>query len=97
MSPITKPLTLVISALYRIGYKLHHKLFLRSQPPLRIPVFIVGSYLTGGAGKTPFTIWLAKRILEQRKNVAVLCHSDAWDEFALLQQELKPLGATVIA
>ncbi|MBR6855228.1 MAG: tetraacyldisaccharide 4'-kinase [Fibrobacter sp.] len=97
MSPITKPLTLVISALYRIGYKLHHKLFLRPQPPLRIPVFIVGSYLTGGAGKTPFTIWLAKRILEQRKNVAVLCHSDAWDEFALLQQELKPLGATVIA
>ena len=97
MSLITKPLSLVISALYRIGYKLHHKLFLRPQPPLRVPVFIVGSYLAGGAGKTPFTIWLAKQFLEQRKNVAVLCHSDAWDELVLLQQELKPLGATVIA
>ena len=91
------PFRLAASAFYRIAYKLHHKLFLRPQPPLRIPVFIVGSYLAGGAGKTPFTIWLAKRILEQNRKVAVLCHRKAWDEFTLLQQELQPLGATVIA
>jgi tetraacyldisaccharide 4'-kinase len=87
----------VASAFYRIAYKLHHKLFLRPQPALRTRVIIVGSYLVGGAGKTPFTIWLAKRILEQDKKVAVLCHSKAWDEFTLLQQELQPLGVTVIA
>ncbi|MBR6450587.1 MAG: tetraacyldisaccharide 4'-kinase [Fibrobacter sp.] len=89
MTPSTvNPLRLVAAVLYRIGYKLHHKLFLRPQPPLRIPVFIVGSYLTGGAGKTPFTIWLAKRLLEQGKKVAVLCHSNAWDELILLQNNL---------
>ena len=76
------------SAFYRIGYKLHHKFSLRPQPPLHVPVIIVGSYLVGGAGKTPFTIWLAKRFQEQNKQVAVLCHSAAWDEFIMLQNEL---------
>ena len=91
------PLLIIAAAFYRIAYKLHHKLFLQPQPALRTPVIIVGSYLAGGAGKTPFTIWLAKRILEQGKKVAALCHSKAWDEFILLQQELQPLGVTVIA
>jgi tetraacyldisaccharide 4'-kinase len=91
------PLLIIAAAFYRIAYKRHHQLFLRPQPTLRTPVIIIGSYLAGGAGKTPFTIWLAKRILEQGKKVAVLCHSKAWDEFILLQQELQPLGATVIA
>jgi len=91
------PLLIIAAAFYRIAYKRHHQLFLRPQPALRTPVIIVGSYLAGGAGKTPFTIWLAKRILEQGKKVAVLCHSKAWDEFILLQQELQPLGVTVIA
>lgn len=90
------PLLIIAAAFYRIAYKRHHKLFLRPQPALRTPVIIVGSYLAGGAGKTPFTIWLAKRILEQGKKVALLCHSKAWDEFILLQQELQPLGATII-
>ncbi len=91
------PLLIIAAAFYRIAYKLHHKLFLQPQPALRTPAIIVGSYLAGGAGKTPFTIWLAKRIIEQGKKVAVLCHSKAWDEFILLQQELQPLGATIIA
>lgn len=81
-------LRLVASAFYRFGYKLHHKLFLRPQPRLRTPVIIVGSYLAGGAGKTPFTIWLAKHIQKQNKRVAVLCHKVAWDEFILLKNQL---------
>lgn len=89
MPLITKQLRLAASTFYRIAYKLHHKLFLRPQPPLRTHVIIVGSYLAGGAGKTPFTIWLAKRFIEQGKNVAVLCHRAAWDEFILLQKELE--------
>ena len=91
-----KPFRLVLAAFYRIGYKLHHKLFLRPQPPIKTPVIIVGSYLAGGAGKTPFTIWLAKRLQEQGKKVAVLCHSAAWDEFILLQNSLSH-SAKVIA
>ena len=86
---VTKFFRLIAAAFYRIAYKLHHKFFLRPQPQLRIPVVIVGSYLAGGAGKTPFTIWLAKHFQEQGKKVAILCHSAAWDEFALLKQELK--------
>lgn len=92
----TKPFRLAAAAIYRIAYKLHHRLFLRPQPPLRVPIVIVGSYLAGGAGKTPFTIWLAKRLQEQGKKVAVLCHSAAWDEFILLQNSLSH-SAKVIA
>ena len=94
----TKPFRLAAAAIYRIAYKLHHRLFLRPQPPLRVPIVIVGSYLAGGAGKTPFTLWLAKQFLEQGKKLAVLCHSAAWDELILLQQELRDFqNATVIA
>ena len=82
-------LRLTASTFYRIAYKLHHRIFLRPHPPLRTRVIIVGSYLAGGAGKTPFTIWLAKQFIEQGKSVAVLCHSAAWDEFILLQKELE--------
>ena len=85
---MTKPLHLVVSAFYRIAYKFHHKFFLRPQPQLRIPVVIVGSYLAGGAGKTPFTIWLANFFQEQSKKVAILCHNAAWDEINLLKTQL---------
>ena len=91
-------LRLVATAFYRVAYKLHHKIFLRPQPPLRTRVIIVGSYLAGGAGKTPFTVWLTKQLIEQGNKIAVLCHSAAWDEFILLQNELRDLpNATVIA
>ena len=90
-----KPFCLIASAFYRLGYLLHHKLFLRPSPRLRTPVVIVGSYLAGGAGKTPFTIWLARHYIKQSKKVAVLCHRAAWDEQKLLQKELPK--ATVIA
>lgn len=87
MTLLAKPFHLVASAFYRIAYKLHHKLFLRPQPPIQVPVIIVGSYLVGGAGKTPFTIWLARCFKEQGKRTAVLCHSVAWDEFIMMQRE----------
>ena len=96
MTFITKPFRLAAAAFYRIGYKLHHRLFLRPQPPLRVPIVIVGSYLAGGDGKTPFTIWLAKHFLEQGKKVAGLCNNAAWDEFILLQNSLSH-SAKVIA
>ena len=94
----TNPILLAAAAFYRIGYKLHHKIFLRPQPPLHTRVIIVGSYLAGGAGKTPFTVWLANRLIKQGNKIAVLCHCKAWDEFILLQNELRDLpNITVIA
>ncbi len=92
MTFLTKPFHLIATAIYRIAYKLHHKIFLRPQPPIQAPVIIVGSYLAGGAGKTPFTIWLAKHFQEQGKHVAVLCHKAAWDEFIMMQREFQSAG-----
>lgn len=87
----TKPFRLAASAFYRLAYKLHHKLFLRPQPPIQTPVIIVGSYLAGGAGKTPFTIWLVRHFYKQGKHIAILCHSAAWDEFIMLQRALESI------
>ena len=84
------PFLIIAAALYRVAYKFHHKFFLRPQPPIQTPVIIVGSYLAGGAGKTPFTIWLAKQFQEQGKSIAILCHSAAWDEFIMMQREFQP-------
>jgi len=87
-----------LALLYRIAYKIHHRFFLRPGKPLsHAKLFVVGSFLAGGAGKTPFTIWLANHIVSLYKNkkVAVLCHSKAQDEFELLKEKIP--GACVFA
>jgi tetraacyldisaccharide 4'-kinase len=87
-----------LALIYRILYKLHHWLFLKPGRPLaHAKLIVVGSFLAGGAGKTPFTIWLANHIvnLYQNKKVAVLCHARAQDEFQLLKAKLP--WATVVA
>lgn len=43
-----------------------------SQSRLPKPVVSVGNMTVGGTGKTPFVIWLAKRLQEQGKRVAIL-------------------------
>ena len=83
---------------YRLLYKLHHWLFLRPGEPLtHAKLIVVGSFLAGGAGKTPFVIWLANHIvsLSATARVAVLCHAKAWDELELLKMKLP--WATVVA
>ena len=77
---------------------MHHRLFLRPGKPLvHAKLIVVGSFLVGGAGKTPFVIWLANHIVSLYKNrkVAVLCHAKATDEFELLKAKLP--WATVVA
>lgn len=91
---LRKPLALA----YRLLYKLHHGLFLRPGKPLtHAKLVVVGSFLAGGAGKTPFVIWLANHIVSLYKNkkVAVLCHAKATDELELLKMKLP--WATVVA
>lgn len=51
-------------------------------------LFVIGSFRSGGAGKTPVTLWFAKELLEKGKTVAILCHEKAFDEFNLLQNAL---------
>lgn len=87
-----------IALIYRALYKIHHWLFLRPGKPLtHAKLIVVGSFLAGGAGKTPFVIWLANHLvsLSETARVAVLCHAKAWDELELLKMKLP--WATVVA
>lgn len=78
-----------LAALYRAAYVTHHRLCLRpGRPTSHAQVVIVGAYRNGGAGKTPFCIWLANKLCDQGKKVAVLCHAAAKDEAELLQNKL---------
>jgi tetraacyldisaccharide 4'-kinase len=79
---------LFIALCYRAVYKLHHALCLRPGAPLQnSKLIVVGSYRTGGAGKTPFCIWLCKHYSAQGKKVALLAHEYSFDEIALLRQK----------
>ena len=78
----------LLALVYRIGYLLHHHFCLKSGKPLsHAQLIVVGSFLVGGAGKTPFCLWLVRRIPANYK-VAVLCHSRAWDEVNLYKMKL---------
>ncbi|MCQ2109571.1 MAG: tetraacyldisaccharide 4'-kinase [Fibrobacter sp.] len=80
----------IVAAYYWAAYSLHHALCLRPGEPLKnSKLVVIGSYRTGGAGKTPFSLWLAKNLLAHGKTVAVLCHEYAYDEIAFLKSELK--------
>ena len=73
---------------YRAAYLLHHALCLRPGAPLQhSQLIVVGSFRTGGAGKTPFGIWLCNHLAAQGKAVALLAHEYAFDEVAMLRQK----------
>ena len=73
---------------YRAIYKLHHAICLRPGAPLEYSkLVVIGSFRTGGAGKTPFCIWLSNRLAAQGKRIAILCHKYAFDEIAMLRDK----------
>jgi tetraacyldisaccharide 4'-kinase len=54
---------LALAGIYYIAYKVHHRFCLRQGSPLgHARLIVVGSFLAGGAGKTPFVAWLAQFI-----------------------------------
>lgn len=68
---LLRPILLVAAACYHAVYKLHHRVCLRPGKPLEhAQLIVVGSFLAGGAGKTPFTAWLAQFLLENSRSVA---------------------------
>jgi len=82
---------IILAACYRAAYLLHHGVFLRPGKALRhARLIVVGSFRVGGAGKTPFCVWLAKHILDCRPEarIAVLCHRVAVDELNFVQSKL---------
>ena len=79
--------SLAIVLCYRAAYLLHHAICLRPGKPLgHSRLVVVGSYRTGGAGKTPFCTWLAETLSAQGKRVAILCHEYAYDEATMLRE-----------
>ena len=77
----------LLALFYRVAYIVHHSLCLSPGKPLgHSRLVVVGSYRTGGAGKTPFCTWLAETLSTQGKRVAILCHEYAYDEAAMLQK-----------
>ena len=77
----------LLALCYRVAYIVHHALCLRPGKPLgHSRLVVVGSYRTGGAGKTPFCTWLAETLSAQGKRVVILCHEYAYDEAAMLQK-----------
>lgn len=87
---------LALAGIYYIAYKLHHHFCLRPGVPLQhAQLIVVGSFLAGGAGKTPFTAWLAQFInaqfikarAGQVPRIAILCHSRASDEAEMLRHK----------
>lgn len=81
---------LALAGIYYIAYKLHHQFCLRQGSPLgHARLIVVGSFLAGGAGKTPFVAWLAQFISENgaAPRIAILCHERAQDEATMLRQK----------
>ena len=63
---MSRPLLRIAARCYHVAYKLHHRLCLRPGKPLaHAQLVVIGSYLAGGAGKTPFVAWLTQFILAQ--------------------------------
>ena len=83
----------ILALCYRAAYLLHHALRLRPGASLQhSQLIVVGSFRTGGAGKTPFCIWLCKHYTQQGKRVALLAHEYAFDEITMLRQKFSDNG-----
>lgn len=76
--PAAEALRLLLSGLaliYSGGLKLYlapYRTGLRKQARLRCPVVSVGNLTTGGTGKTPFTLWLCRRLQAQGLRPCIL-------------------------
>ena len=85
-----------IAIAYRLGFLILRKVRFRVRQPLQnARVIIVGSFLAGGAGKTPLVREMANRFAARGLRVAVLCHAFAWDECRLLKSSCP--GVRVLA
>ena len=80
---------ILFSFVYRLLYLLNKKIFFRKKYVLsHAKLVVVGSYLVGGAGKTPFTKALAEFLNQKKKRIAILVHQKANDEYRMLKKML---------
>jgi len=96
MEFLRKNIYRALAVCYRAAYLLHHKFCL--VPDRQLPqklgttkLIVVGSYRTGGAGKTPLCLWLARELAksgEAPRRISILCHSYAYDEIRMYREQL---------
>ena len=92
-SKFSRIFRLALALVYRGGFLLLRKTVYRAKTPLKSKVVILGSFLAGGAGKTPLVREFARRMRKENLRVAVICHAAAWDEFQMLFSEF---GSSVL-
>jgi len=70
-----KPFSLFAAALWRFGYLIDSKTRLAQKKGTKFntPLLGIGSLLAGGAGKTPYTAFLAGKLKTQGISVGILC------------------------
>jgi len=69
------PFSLFAATFWRLGYLIDSKTRLAPKKNVNFvtPLLGIGSLLAGGAGKTPYTAFLAERLKLQGLSVAILC------------------------
>lgn len=65
------PLSLLFGALAALR-RMAYRTGLFSSQALPVPVIVVGNITVGGTGKTPFTLWLAQRLLEAGRHPGII-------------------------
>jgi tetraacyldisaccharide 4'-kinase len=103
---LSQPLRILLwpaSVLYGFAVRIRLRLYasgVLTQKRLKAAVISVGNLSVGGTGKTPFVIWLAEKLLDQGKRVAILTRGyrgtgDSSDEAELMRSRLQnrvPIG-----
>jgi tetraacyldisaccharide 4'-kinase len=73
LNPVN-PLSLFLAALWRLGYLIDSKTRLVPRKNnFKTPLLGVGSLLAGGAGKTPYTAFLAEKLKAQGFKAGIIC------------------------
>lgn len=98
LSRPVKLLLLIISYAYGFFVRWNHFFYnvnLLKSYKAAVTVISVGNITLGGTGKTPFVIMLAGRLAQNGKKIAVLIRGYGEDEWKLLEDKLKTIGAKV--
>jgi tetraacyldisaccharide 4'-kinase len=86
-----KPFSLFAAALWRLGYLIDSKTRLapKKNAKFNTPLIGVGSLLAGGAGKTPYTAFLAEKLKMQGFSVGILCKNTGDENLWLKKKEFE--------
>ena len=81
-------LLLPISFLLQLLISIKNKFILEKS--FKIPIICVGNIYVGGTGKTPLSITIAKELIKQKKNPAIIkkYYQQHFDEHHLIKDKL---------